>query len=263
MDNVLTVKNLSVVYKINHGFLKRKTNFYAVNNVSFDLQQGEVLGIVGESGCGKSSLARALIGLNQINAGEVMVTNKYNLTNLNERKLIHQQIQFIFQDPIAALNPRMTVLDIITEPLKVNYPQLTKHERYSKALAMMRLVGLSEKYINRYPQEFSGGQCQRIGIARALIMNPKILICDESVSALDVSIKAQIVNLLIELKKHLNLSIIFISHDLGIVRYLSDRVLVMHKGQVIELASCDELFINPQTEYTRKLLSAILKIQPK
>lgn len=264
-NTILSVQNLSVIYKIDNGIFRSKTDFVAVNKVSFDLYQGEVLGIVGESGCGKSSLARSLVGLNTIDNGQAILLDKYNLAHLKPREWgdIYKYIQFIFQDPIASLNPRMTVFDIIAEPLLVNYPKMKNNEVYEKVVQMMQMVGLTTNQINRYPQEFSGGQCQRIGIARALILNPKVLICDESVSALDVSIKAQIINLLIELKQKFSLTIVFISHDLSIVRHLSDRVLVMYKGEIVELNNCNDVFNNPKHVYTQKLLASVPCSDPK
>lgn len=230
----------------------------AVDGVNIKLYEGETLGVVGESGCGKSTFARAVIGLVQATEGQVVWLGqdltKLNGNNLREKR---KEIQMIFQDPLASLNPRMTVGDIIAEPLHTFYPELSKEEVKQQVQAMMTRVGLLPNVINRYPHEFSGGQCQRIGIARALILKPKLVICDEPVSALDVSIQAQVVNLLKELQKEMGLSLIFIAHDLSVVKHISDRVLVMYLGNAVELAEGKELFDNPQHPYTKALMSAV------
>lgn len=214
--------------------------------------------MVGESGCGKSTFARAVIGLVQATEGQVVWLGQ-DLTRLqgNALREKRKEIQMIFQDPLASLNPRMTVGDIIAEPLQTFYPELSKDEVKQRVQEMMTRVGLLPNVINRYPHEFSGGQCQRIGIARALILKPKLVICDEPVSALDVSIQAQVVNLLKELQKEMGLSLIFIAHDLSVVKHISDRVLVMYLGNAVELAEGKELFDNPQHPYTKALMSAV------
>ncbi|MGF1707734.1 murein tripeptide/oligopeptide ABC transporter ATP binding protein OppF [Enterovibrio baiacu] len=230
----------------------------AVDGVNIRLYEGETLGVVGESGCGKSTFARAVIGLVEATDGQVVWLGK-DLTKLhgNEMREKRKEIQMIFQDPLASLNPRMTVGDIIAEPLKTFYPTLSKDEVKAQVQTMMTRVGLLPNVINRYPHEFSGGQCQRIGIARALILKPKLVICDEPVSALDVSIQAQVVNLLKELQKEMGLSLIFIAHDLSVVKHISDRVLVMYLGNSVELAESKALFDNPQHPYTKALMSAV------
>ncbi|MCE2595950.1 murein tripeptide/oligopeptide ABC transporter ATP binding protein OppF [Motilimonas cestriensis] len=230
----------------------------AVDGVSIKLYEGETLGVVGESGCGKSTFARAIIGLVKSCAGSIVWMGQ-DLTSHSESELraVRQDIQMIFQDPLASLNPRMTVGDIIAEPLQTFFPQLSKTEVRAKVKLMMDKVGLLPNVINRYPHEFSGGQCQRIGIARALILEPKLVICDEPVSALDVSIQAQVVNLLKSLQKEMGLSLIFIAHDLSVVKHISDRVLVMYLGNEVELATSDELFSNPKHPYTHALMSAV------
>ncbi|MEZ9523556.1 murein tripeptide/oligopeptide ABC transporter ATP binding protein OppF [Enterovibrio norvegicus] len=230
----------------------------AVDGVNIRLYEGETLGVVGESGCGKSTFARAVIGLVEATDGQVVWLGK-DLTKLhgNEMREKRKEIQMIFQDPLASLNPRMTVGDIIAEPLKTFYPELSKDEVKAQVQTMMTRVGLLPNVINRYPHEFSGGQCQRIGIARALILKPKLVICDEPVSALDVSIQAQVVNLLKELQKEMGLSLIFIAHDLSVVKHISDRVLVMYLGNSVELAESKALFDNPQHPYTKALMSAV------
>ncbi|PVZ66342.1 murein tripeptide/oligopeptide ABC transporter ATP binding protein OppF [Pelagibaculum spongiae] len=230
----------------------------AVDGVSFDLFEGETLGVVGESGCGKSTLARAIIGLAPIKSGNVEWNGK-DIAKMDKTQLIdiRQEIQMIFQDPLASLNPRMTIGDIIGEPLRNYYPKLSKDEVVNQVREMMARVGLLPNVINRYPHEFSGGQCQRIGIARALVLKPKLVICDEPVSALDVSIQAQVVNLLKELQQEMGLSLIFIAHDLSVVKHISDRVLVMYLGNEVELAKSEPLYANPQHPYTQALLSAV------
>jgi len=230
----------------------------AVNGVSFTLNPGETLGIVGESGCGKSSLARALIGLNPIAGGSVKLAGR-ELAGLPEADWqgLRADLQMIFQDPLSSLNPRMTIGDIIGEPLRTLRPGISASDVKSEVERVMARVGLQPNVINRYPHEFSGGQCQRVGIARALIVKPKLIICDEPVSALDVSIQAQVINLLMDLQREDGLALIFIAHDLAVVRHISDRVLVMYLGRAMETAEADALFRTPAHPYTRALLSAV------
>lgn len=236
----------------------KPSSLKAVDGVNVRLYQGETLGVVGESGCGKSTFARAIIGLVEATDGEVVWLGQ-DLTKMKDvqRRETRKEIQMIFQDPLASLNPRMTVGDIIAEPLETFYPELTKQEVKDRVKEMMAKVGLLPNVINRYPHEFSGGQCQRIGIARALILKPKMIICDEPVSALDVSIQAQVVNLLKELQKELGLSLVFIAHDLSVVKHISDRVLVMYLGNAVELGEAEALFADPKHPYTRALMSAV------
>ncbi|OAN18403.1 oligopeptide ABC transporter ATP-binding protein OppF [Photobacterium jeanii] len=230
----------------------------AVDGVDIRLYEGETLGVVGESGCGKSTFARAVIGLVEATDGNVVWLGQ-DLTKLDHSGLREKrkEIQMIFQDPLASLNPRMTVGEIIAEPLKTFYPELSDDEVKSQVKQMMTKVGLLPNVINRYPHEFSGGQCQRIGIARALILKPKMIICDEPVSALDVSIQAQVVNLLKSLQKEMGLSLVFIAHDLSVVKHISDRVLVMYLGNAVELGESEALFEEPRHPYTRALMSAV------
>lgn len=258
---LLSVKDLKVHFKIApKGGMpwSRYLNLKAVDGVSLDIFEGETLGVVGESGCGKSTLARALIKLVPIKSGKVVWLG-HDITNYNSNKMLkhRKDLQMIFQDPLASLNPRMTIGSIIAEPLKVHCPNLSSLEVKEKVKSIMKKVGLLPNVINRYPHEFSGGQCQRIGIARALILEPKLIICDEPVSALDVSIQAQVVNLLKELQKEMGLSLIFIAHDLSIVKHISDRVLVMYLGKAVELSSSDDLFERPQHPYTKALMSVV------
>lgn len=236
----------------------------AVDDVSFDIAPGETLGIVGESGCGKSTLGRAILQLIPPTDGNVVWLGQ-ELTSLKPKKLraIRQDFQIVFQDPLASLNPRMTIGDIIAEPLQSFFPRMPKTKRKAKVKDMMKKVGLLPQMINRYPHEFSGGQCQRIGIARAMILEPKLIICDEPVSALDVSIQAQIINLLRELQTEFGLSLIFISHDLSVVRHISHRVLVLYLGNVMEIADRTALYENPRHPYTQALISAAPIPDPK
>lgn len=236
----------------------------AVDGVSLKIYEGETLGVVGESGCGKSTLARALLRLLPITQGNVVWLGQ-DLTQLNKKDMRdkRQELQMIFQDPLASLNPRMTIGEIIAEPLKTFQPELSDDAVKEKVRAIMTKVGLLPNVINRYPHEFSGGQCQRIGIARALILEPKLVVCDEPVSALDVSIQAQVVNLLKSLQKEMGLSLVFIAHDLSVVKHISDRVLVMYLGHAVELADKHSLYDSPKHPYTKALLSAVPVPDPK
>ncbi len=236
----------------------------AVSGVSFDLRAGEVLGIVGESGCGKSTLARAIVRM-VAGKGRVVWMGKTDLMQLGraQMKPYRSEIQMVFQDPLAALDPRMTVGQIIAEPLQTHHPELSATEVKFRVCEMMETVSLLPNQINRYPHEFSGGQCQRIGIARALIVKPKLIICDEPVSALDVSIQAQIINLLVELQREMGLSLIFIAHDLSVVKHISDRVMVLYLGRVMEIATRDALYAQPLHPYTQALISAVPIPDPK
>jgi oligopeptide transport system ATP-binding protein len=236
----------------------------AVDGPSFDIFAGETLGIVGESGCGKSTLARALLNLVPANAGSVVWQGQEMLgAGAPVWQRLRKDVQMIFQDPLASLDPRMTIGQIIAEPLQTHLPELTQREVMQKVRAMMEKVGLTEQQINRYPHEFSGGQCQRIGIARALVLEPKLVICDEPVSALDVSIQAQIINLLMELQSQMGLALIFIAHDLAVVRHISQRVMVMYLGRTMELAGKQAIYEHPSHPYTQALLSAIPTPDPR
>jgi len=236
----------------------------AVDGPSFDIFAGETLGIVGESGCGKSTLARALLNLVPASAGSVVWQDQEMLgASTATWQRLRKDVQMIFQDPLASLDPRMTIGQIIAEPLQTHLPELTQREVMQKVRAMMEKVGLTEQQINRYPHEFSGGQCQRIGIARALVLEPKLVICDEPVSALDVSIQAQIINLLMELQGQMGLALIFIAHDLAVVRHISQRVMVMYLGRTMELAGKQAIYEHPSHPYTQALLSAIPTPDPR
>ena len=259
-DPLLDVSHCRVWFELpGEGLWNRqKQTLKAVDDVSLQLQAGETLGIVGESGCGKSTLVRGILGLEHVNSGSIKL-NGEELTTLDKKafRSKRRDMQIIFQDPLASLDPRMTINEIISEPLQVFHPELSAKERKQRGLQIMQRVGLLPNQINRYPHEFSGGQAQRIGIARALILKPKLLICDEPVSALDVSIQAQIINLLMELQKEMGLSMIFIAHDLSVVKHISHRVMVMYMGKVVEMASRDDLYRHPRHPYTRALMQSI------
>ena len=260
-EKLLAVEDLKVyfdIYPANAMPWTKPHKLKAVDGVSFDIYAGETLGIVGESGCGKSTLARAVIKMVPAEAGQVLWLGQ-DLLTLSKKKMqaARKDLQMIFQDPLASLNPRMTIGDIIAEPLKTHYPAMPTPERKLKVKEMMVKVGLLPNQINRYPHEFSGGQCQRIGIARALILKPKLIICDEPVSALDVSIQAQIVNLLMDLQAEMGLSLIFIAHDLSIVQHISTRVMVLYLGNVCEITSSEQLYARPRHPYTQALISAV------
>ncbi len=230
----------------------------AVNGISFDLFAGETLGVVGESGCGKSTLARALLNLHPANSGSIRwMGQEMHGASAEAWMAVRKDIQMIFQDPLASLNPRMTVAQIIAEPLRTHHPELSSDDVMAQVRAIMGRIGLTAQQINRYPHEFSGGQCQRIGIARALILQPKLIVCDEPVSALDVSIQAQIINLLKELQAEFGLALIFIAHDLAVVRHISHRIMVMYLGRAMEFAQKRALYDDPRHPYTQALLSAI------
>ncbi|MCT4507384.1 MAG: dipeptide ABC transporter ATP-binding protein [Tepidibacter sp.] len=257
-DIILKVNNLHKYFPIKEGIFSRVVNHVkAIDGVSFEVKRGETLGIVGESGCGKSTTGRAILRLLEATKGEVIFNGKniYDISSDDLRKL-RKEMQIVFQDPFASLNPRMKVGELIEEPLKLHGIG-TKEERINKVNKIISVVGLNEYHLKKYPHEFSGGQRQRICIARALILNPKFIICDEPVSALDVSIQSQIINLLKDLQKEFDLTYMFISHDLSVVKHISDRVGVMYLGKMVELAPVDEIFNNPKHPYTKALLSAI------
>lgn len=251
-DALLEVKNLKKYFNTPNGTL------HAVDDVSFTLEKGKILGVVGESGCGKSTTGRAILRLHEPTSGEVLFEGKdITKLSLKEMRKLRSDMQIIFQDPFASLNPRKSVGEIIGEPLRLHKICKSAAEREKKVLELMEVVGLAERLINSYPHELDGGRRQRIGIARALALNPKFIVCDEPVSALDVSIQAQILNLLKKLQRERGLTYMFITHDLSVVNYFSDDIMVMYLGKVVEYASSEELFEHPTHPYTKALLSAI------
>ncbi|NDW05462.1 ABC transporter ATP-binding protein [Jiella pacifica] len=264
-ETLLSVEHLSTVFSLRgRSLFAPNVELKAVSDVSFSLEKGETLGIVGESGCGKSTLGRSILRLIEPTEGRVVWQGK-SLTDLSagEMRKARRDLSIIFQDPVASLDPRMNVGQIIAEPLKVAEPSLSRKERRERVEKVMEEVGLAPEMINRYPHEFSGGQAQRIGIARAIVTEPKLIVCDEPVSALDVSIQAQIVNLLKALKQRMGLTLIFISHDLSVVRLVSDRILVLYLGRVVEIGPRRDVFANPGHPYTKALLAAAPIPDPK
>ncbi|SES01074.1 peptide/nickel transport system ATP-binding protein [Gracilibacillus ureilyticus] len=259
---LLKLEDLHVHFPIRSGVFKRIVGHVkAVNGVSLELKSGETYGLVGESGSGKTTTGRAVIGLNEITSGKVFYAGK-NLIEKKRTKELRREIQMIFQDPYSSLNPKKRVLDIIAEPLR-NFESLTKQEEQKRVQQLLSQVGLSQKSIAKYPHEFSGGQRQRIGIARAIALQPKLIIADEPVSALDVSVQAQVLNFMKDLQKELNLTYLLISHDLGIIRHMCDRIGIMYKGRLVEEATAKEIYENPQHIYTKRLISSIPDIDPK
>ncbi|RZJ75395.1 MAG: ABC transporter ATP-binding protein [Flavobacterium sp.] len=257
---LLEVINVEKEYASSAGLFGKDIKFKAVDDVSFKIYEGETLGLVGESGCGKSTLGNAILQLDKATAGQILYRGT-DITSLSkkEMRLLRKEIQIIFQDPYSSLNPRITVGKAIMEPMQVHKLHANDKERRLKTIEILNRVGLGEEHFNRYPHEFSGGQRQRIGIARTIALQPKLIVCDESVSALDISVQAQVLNLLNELKENFGFTYIFISHDLAVVKYMSDQVIVMSRGKIEEMNEADELYAHPQKEYTKKLIAAIPK----
>ncbi|MER5607212.1 dipeptide ABC transporter ATP-binding protein [Micromonospora tulbaghiae] len=259
-EHIIEVRDLVKHYPVTRGVVFKKTigQVKAVDGVSFDLKAGETLGVVGESGCGKSTLARVLMNLEKPTGGQVLYKGQ-DISKLSGGALrrLRRQIQLVMQDPYTSLNPRMTVGDLIGEPFEIHSEVAPRGSRRSKVKELLDLVGLNPEHINRYPHQFSGGQRQRIGIARALALRPEVIVCDEPVSALDVSIQAQVMNLLEKLQAEFGLSYVFIAHDLSVVRHLSDRVAVMYLGKMVEIGTEDEIYERPTHPYTQALLSAV------
>ncbi len=261
---LLEVRNVAVHFPLQRrSFGSAAATIRAVDGLSFSLAEGETLGLVGESGCGKSTLARAILRLVPTSAGEIFYEGR-RIDSLKASKMrpFRQQMQMIFQDPFASLNPRMTVSQIITEPMQI-FRLHDRKDRQLEAMRLLELVGLNPRFLNRYPHEFSGGQRQRIGIARALAVKPRLIICDEPVSALDVSIQAQVINLLMDLQQQLGLAYLFIAHDLAVVRHIANRVGVMYLGRLVEEADAEMLYANPRHPYTRALLSSVPLPDPR
>lgn len=267
--NVLEVRGLKKFFPIRHGFLQRVVGHVrAVDDVNFDVKQGETLALVGESGCGKTTTSRCILRALDPTAGQIRFRmddgSMLDIASLPRQRLrpVRKQMQMIFQDPFSSLNPRMTLLDIVGEPLLVN-GVTNRTERIDRVTDLLRLVGLRPEYMRRYPHAFSGGQRQRIGIARALALHPRLVVADEPVSALDVSVQAQVLNLLLELQGELGLTYLFVAHDLSVVKHISDRVAVMYVGQIVEIAPAAELFARPKHPYTSALLAAIPVPDPR
>ena len=257
---LLEVVNVEKEFVSNPGLFQPKTSVKAVNDVSFKIYEGETLGLVGESGCGKSTLGNVILQLDKATAGKVLYRGN-DITKISKTELrkLRKEIQLIFQDPFSSLNPRIPVGKAIMEPMEVHRLYKNNKERKQKTLELLHRVGLNESHFNRYPHEFSGGQRQRIGIARTIAVEPKLIVCDESVSALDISVQAQVLNLLNELKDKFGFTYIFISHDLAVVKYMADQLLVMNQGKIVEQGDADQIYANPEKEYTQKLIDAIPK----
>lgn len=257
---LLSIKNLKQYF--NAG---KKNEVRAIENISFDIYKGETLGLVGESGCGKSTTGKSIIKLNDITSGEILYEG-IDIQKIRKRKDLlkfNKKIQMIFQDPYASLNPRLKVMDIVAEDIDIHHLATDKRDRKKRVYDLLETVGLSKEHANRYPHEFSGGQRQRIGIARALAVEPEFIIADEPISALDVSIQAQVVNLLLKLQRERGITFLFIAHDLSMVKYISDRIAVMHFGKIVEIGPAEEIYQNPLHDYTKSLLSAIPQPDPE
>ncbi|WP_447405226.1 ABC transporter ATP-binding protein [Staphylococcus aureus] len=257
---LLSIKNLKQYF--NAG---KKNEVRAIENISFDIYKGETLGLVGESGCGKSTTGKSIIKLNDITSGEILYEG-IDIQKIRKRKDLlkfNKKIQMIFQDPYASLNPRLKVMDIVAEGIDIHHLATNKRDRKKRVYDLLETVGLSKEHANRYPHEFSGGQRQRIGIARALAVEPEFIIADEPISALDVSIQAQVVNLLLKLQRERGITFLFIAHDLSMVKYISDRIAVMHFGKIVEIGPAEEIYQNPLHDYTKSLLSAVPQPDPE
>ncbi len=257
--NILDVQNLTVWFPRKSSLLRRTIgHLKAVSDVSFVIPTGKTVGLVGESGSGKTTVGMAIMNLVSVTGGKILFRGR-DITNLpeNEFRPLRRQIQIIFQDPFGSLNPRWDILRIVTEPLRVHFPSLTAADRKEKAAELLLKVGLQPELLQRFPHEFSGGQRQRIGIARAIAVEPALIVCDEPVSALDVSVQAQIVNLLEDLQQELGISYLFIAHDLAVVEHISDHVVVMYRGEVVESAAAESIYRDPKHEYTRNLLASV------
>ena len=258
-ETILQVRDLHVHFPVKRGIIIKRTvaEVKAVDGISLDVRDGETVGLVGESGCGKTTTGRAILKLIEPTSGQIIYKGE-DISSYTQKQMLplRHEMQMVFQDPYASLNPRMSVIDIVTDPL-IEHKIITRDEKQQKATELLETVGLDPRYMNRFPHEFSGGQRQRIGIARSLALKPKILICDEPIAALDVSIQAQVINLFQDLQEKLGLSYIFIAHDLSVVRHISDRIIVMYLGKIVETATKRDLFKNPLHPYTKVLLSSV------
>jgi ABC-type oligopeptide transport system ATPase subunit len=258
---LLEVKNLRTWFPVTGGLLHRHIDdVKAVDDVSFSIQAGTTVGLVGESGSGKSTIGKTILKLVGATSGEILFEGK-DILSLSEKEFrpLRREIQMIFQDPFGSLNPRHTIFQIVGEALEIHFPEMSRSDRRERVSELVKQVGLKVEMMERYPHEFSGGQRQRIGIARALAVKPRFIVCDEPVSALDVSVQAQIVNLLEDLQEELGLTYLFIAHDLAVVEHMSDEVLVMYRGKIVESASAEAIYESPQHEYTKRLLAAVPK----
>ena len=259
---LLEVHNLRTWFPVTSGLLRRHTDdVKAVDDVSFTVDEGTTVGLVGESGSGKTTVGRTILKLTPATSGRISFAGR-DILPLSEREFrpLRREMQMIFQDPFGSLNPRLSIYAIVAEPLEIHFPEMTRAERRDRVAELLRQVGLKPEMMARYPHEFSGGQRQRIGIARALAVKPRFIVCDEPVSALDVSVQAQIVNLLQDLQEELGLTYLFIAHDLAVVEHISNHVLVMYRGKIVESASAEAIYADPQHDYTKKLLAAVPKM---
>lgn len=259
---LLSVRDLCTWFPVFGGVWRRRTGeIKAVDGVSFDVEPGQTVGLVGESGSGKTTVGRSLLKLTPATSGQVLFEGT-DILSMSEAQFrpMRKDIQMIFQDPFGSLNPRMTIQAILSEPMEIHFPEMSKDDRRGRVAELLKLVGLPADATGRYPHEFSGGQRQRIGIARALAVKPRFIVCDEPVSALDVSVQAQIVNLLQDLQEQLGVAYLFIAHDLAVVQHMSDQVIVMHRGKIVEAAPARQIYEDPQHEYTKKLLAAVPRL---
>ena len=264
MSGFVTIEDLKVHYPIRSGFFNRVTDHvYAVDGVSLEIEEGKTYGLVGESGSGKSTIGKSIIGLEHVTSGKVIYEGK-DVTNKARRRTsdYNRNVQMIFQDSLSSFNPKKRILDIVAEPLR-NFERLSPDEERKRVIELMEIIGLSEEVLLKYPHQFSGGQRQRIGVARALASNPRLIIADEPVSALDLSVQAQVLNYMKRIQDEFNLSYLFISHDLGVVKHMCDELFIMYRGRFVETGKAEDIYANPQHIYTKRLLSAIPVIDPE
>ena len=264
MSGFVTIEDLKVHYPIRSGFFNRVTDHvYAVDGVSLEIEEGKTYGLVGESGSGKSTIGKSIIGLEQVTSGKVIYEGE-DVTNKARRRTsdYNRNVQMIFQDSLSSFNPKKRILDIVAEPLR-NFERLSPDEERKRVIELMEIIGLSEEALLKYPHQFSGGQRQRIGVARALASNPRLIIADEPVSALDLSVQAQVLNYMKRIQDEFNLSYLFISHDLGVVKHMCDELFIMYRGRFVETGKAEDIYANPQHIYTKRLLSAIPVIDPE